>query len=117
VTQSWWFGAGLGFSFLDGELTGSSGLIPVGSANAGTEPSSFASITDDGRSGNIVDFDLRIGWCNASDRFRVWLGWEQSIWSEIAQDPLRNFPGTTAPLRERDSVAFSGYKLGLYFRF
>jgi hypothetical protein len=117
VTQSWWFGAGLGFSFLDGELTGSSGLIPVGSANAGTEPSSFASITDDGRSGNIVDFDLRIGWRNVSDRFRVWLGWEQSIWNEIAQDPLRNFPGTTAPLRERDSVTFSGYKLGLYFRF
>jgi hypothetical protein len=117
VTQSWWFGAGLGFSFLDGELTGSSGLVPVGSANVATEPSSFASVKDDGRSGNIVDFDLRIGWRNASDRFRVWLGWEQSIWNEIAQDPLRNFPGTTAPLRERDSVTFSGYKLGLYFRF
>ena len=117
VTQRFWFGAGLGFSFLDGELTGSSALTPIGESNAATEPSSLASIKDDGRSGNIVDFDLRIGWRNASDRLRVWLGWEQSIWNEIAHDPLRNFPGTTAPRRERDSVTFSGYKLGLYFRF
>ena len=35
----------------------------------------------------------------------------------IAADLARNFPGTTAPLRERDSVAFSQYKVGLFFVF
>jgi hypothetical protein len=117
ITQSFWVGTGLGFSFLDGEVTGASMLSPIGLTNASTEPTGFASIKDDGRSGDILDFDLIFGWRSASDRLRIWLGWEQSTWNEIVDDLVRNLPGTTAPLRDRDSVAISGYKLGVYFRF
>lgn len=106
-----------GFSFLDGELTASSGLTPAGSINSGTTPAAFSGIVDDGRSGNIWDIDIRVTYHGQTDAFRVWLGWEQQVWDNITADLVRNFPGTTAPLRDRDSVSFSGYKLGVYFRF
>jgi hypothetical protein len=117
LTQSLWFASGLGYSFLDGEVTGASVLSPIGLSNAPTEPASFGSIKDNGRSGSIVDFDLVFGWRSGTDRLRFWVGWEQAIWNDIVTDLARNFPGTTAPLRDRDSVTFSGYKLGVYFRF
>lgn len=107
----------LGFSYLDGELKASSLLSPTGTENAPIEPSGFAGVTDDGRSGDILDFDLVFGWHNSNDWLRFWLGWEQAVWNDIAADLVRNFPGTTAPLRERDSVTFSSYKLGVYVRF
>lgn len=110
-------GSGLGFSYLDGELTASSLLSPTGLENAPLEPSAFASVQDDGRSGNIFDFDLVVGWHNSADWLRFWVGWEQAVWNGIAADLVRNFPGTTAPLQERDSVTFSSYKLGVYVRF
>ncbi len=109
--------AGLGFSFLDGELDASSTLTPTGTGNALTVPTGFAAVTDDGRSGTIRDLDLALTWHSNSDAFRVSVGWEQSFWDDITADLVRNFPGTSAPLGERDSVTFSGYKLGLYFRF
>lgn len=107
----------LGLSYLDGELKAWSHLSPTGLDNALTEPSAFASIRDDGRSGSILDFDVVFGWHNANDWLRLWAGWEQSVWNDIAADLVRNFPGTTAPLRERDSVTFSSYKLGVFVRF
>jgi hypothetical protein len=106
---------GLGFSFLDGELTASSALAE--GADLLGEPSNFSGFVDDSRSGTIVDAEAAVSWHNSSDRFRVSLGWDQSMWNDIVTDLVRNFPGTTAPLKERDSVSFSGYKLGLYFRF
>jgi hypothetical protein len=109
--------ASLGFSFLDGEITGTSSLTPVGSANGGNTPSSLAEITDDSRSGSIQDFDLTVSWRVVGDAVRVWLGWEQQVWDGITTDLVRNFPGTAAPLRDRDSVVFSGYKLGVFVRF
>jgi len=107
----------LGLSYLDGELKAWSYLSPTGLENASTDPSAFASVRDDGRSGSILDFDLVFGWHNANDWLRLWAGWEQSVWNDIAADLVRNLPGTTAPLRERDSVTFSSYKLGVFVRF
>ena len=60
---------------------------------------------------------MSLVWHAASESFQLSLGWEQSRWDDIAADLVRNFPGTTAPLRERDSVTISGYKLGVLFRF
>ena len=70
-------------------------------------------LKDDGRSGSIRELDLALVWHSSSDTVRVWLGWEQQVWEDIAADLMRNFPGTVAVLRERDSVTFSGYKLGV----
>jgi hypothetical protein len=117
VTESFWFSSGLAFSLLDGEVTGTSMLSPTGLTNSATEPSAFSGITESGRSGSILDFDLVGGWSLSGDAIRVWIGWEQSVWDGIASDLVRNFPGTVAPLRDRDSVVFSGYKLGVGFRF
>jgi hypothetical protein len=123
VRGSWRFAkvvsldASLGFSFLDGELTGTSSLTPVGSDNGPTTPSSLAEITDDSRSGSIQDFDLTVSWRVVGEAVRLWVGWEQQVWDGITTDLVRNFPGTLAPLRDRDSVVFSGYKLGVFVRF
>jgi hypothetical protein len=117
LTSSFFLSAGLGYSFLDGEVNSASSLSPNGTVNGVAEPSSFVGITESGRSGNIIDLDLIVGWNNRSDTIRIWAGWEQSDWQDIAADLVRNFPGTAAPLRDRDSVVISGYKLGVYFRF
>lgn len=123
VRGSWRFAkifsldASLGFSFLDGELTGSSSLTPSGASNSGNTPSSLAQITDDSRSGSISDFDLTVSWRAVGEAVRVWVGWEQQVWEGITTDLVRNFPGTVAPLRDRDSMVFSGYKLGVFVRF
>ena len=123
VRGSWRFAkvfsldASLGFSFLDGEITGASSLTPSGFDNNGDTPSSLAEITDDSRSGTIQDFDLTVSWRAVGEAVRVWVGWEQQVWDGITTDLVRNFPGTVAPLRDRDSVVFSGYKLGVFVRF
>ena len=116
VLESISIGGGMGFSFLDGELTASSTLRPTGSANSGLT-NGFSSFEDDGRSGRITDLDARVTWYHSRDIVRVWLAWEQSEWEDIAADVMRNFPGTVAPLRERDSVTFSSFKLGVRVRF
>ncbi|MCP3978189.1 MAG: hypothetical protein GY716_02500 [bacterium] len=106
------FRAGLGVSFLDGEISAHSMLMRP----ASTGPASFSSITDDSRSGSIRDFAVEA-------RFRITnglhasIGWEQSQWDGIAVDRVRNFPDTSAPLGDRDGVVFSGYKIGLHARF
>jgi hypothetical protein len=107
ITPSFGVVAGLAFSLLDGELTAESGLTP---RSGGT--SSSASLQDDSRSGSILEFDLGLVWRLSRDKFRILVGWEQQIWDGIAADLMRNFPGTSAPLRDRDAVTFSGYKLG-----
>jgi hypothetical protein len=116
-TPSFSVSAGIGFALLDGEIEASSGLTPTGSINVATQPSSVATISDDGRSGGSLDFDARVTWHASDDRLRVWLGWEQQEWSGIARDDLRNFPGTATPLAGRDSVVFSGYRAGVSYRF
>jgi hypothetical protein len=116
-SKMFWLGSGLGFSYLDGEVSGASLLSPSGLDNGVQEPSGFSSLKDTGRSGNIFDIDAIIGWSNSGDSIRVWLGWEQSTWNGLVDDLMRNFPGSTAPLRDRDSLTFSGYKLGVYFKF
>ena len=72
---------------------------------------------DDSRSGTIRDIELKGTWHLMNDRLRLSFGWDQSTWEAIAADLMRNFAGSTAPLRDRDAVIFSGYKLGVYFRF
>ena len=80
-------------------------------------PASFASAFDDGRSGNIVDFGISGAWHGRSNAWYVSLGWEQSTWNGITNDLLRNFPGTSVPLRDRDSVVISAWMLGFFARF
>ena len=109
--------AGIGFSFLDGEIEASSGLTPTGLVNGPTQPASLSTVNDDGKSGHTADFHVRTTWHNADDRLRVWIGWEQQEWSGIAEDTLRNFPGTAIPLDERDSITLSGYLAGVSYRF
>jgi len=117
LSSHWSVGGGVGFSFLDGELTSSASMNPTGTVNSVAAPSSFASVVDDSRSGTIRDVDLGVTWRSTGDTFRLSFGWEQSLWEAIAADLVRNFPGTAAPLQPRDSVTFSGYKLGVYYRF
>ena len=109
--------AALGLAFLDGELRGRSSLVPDGSANAATTPASLAEITDDSRSGTQRDMELTASWFVVGEAVRIWAGWEQQVWEGIVTDQVRNFPGTSAPLRNRDSVTLSGYKLGVFVRF
>ena len=104
--------AGVGGSFLDGEVTGESGM------SATTGPgSSGATFSDDGRSGNIFDVDVAAAWHNSSDSVVVLLGWEQQTWDGVPADMMRNLPGTSVVLRERDSVTFSGIKVGVHLIF
>ena len=58
-----------------------------------------------------------MGQVPVGDAVRVWLGWEQQVWEGITTDYARNFAGTAFPLRDRDSVTISAYKLGVFVRF
>jgi len=116
-SDRWSISGSLGFSFLDGEIEASSTLTPTGTVGGVGVLPNTVTIKDDGRSGSIVDADIVVAWQSASGTIRVYGGWEQSIWDGVVTDLVRNFPGTIAPLRDRDSITFSGYKLGLGFRF
>lgn len=104
---------GLGFSLLDGENIASSGLTPLGA----TSPTTSSYVSDDGRSGRILDLDVALNYHMLQDTLRISLGWEQSSWDGIAADLLRTAPNTSVTLRDRDSVAFSAYKLGVLVNF
>jgi len=99
-------------SFLDGELTASSGMTEVGGAGR-----SAAEYQDDGRSGNIFDFDVAGAWHDPSGTVSVLLGWEQSVWEGLPADMMRNLPGTVVIMNDRDSITFSGFKLGVHLIF
>ncbi len=101
---------GVGYSALDGELDARSSLTPP----AGTVP---VLLIDDSRSGTILDLDVNAAWHSSDDGFSVWLGWEQQVWEDIAADLTRNLPGSDVPSRERDSVTFSWFKVGVSYRF
>ena len=102
---------GLGLSALDGELDARSSLTPQ---PADTVP---VLLIDDSRSGTILDLDVNAAWHSSDDSFSVWLGWEQQMWEDIAADLTRNPPGSSVPSRERDSVTFSWFKVGVSYRF
>jgi hypothetical protein len=114
--SSFSIGAGVAVSFLDGELNASSVLRPTGENNSDLRPG-VSVLDDDSRSGRITEVDARVSWHHSSGKYVVWAGWEQSDWDDISADLMRNFPGTAAPLRDRDSVTFSGYKVGVRVRF
>lgn len=101
---------GLGLAALDGEVEASASLTPQ---PPGTSP---MLLSDDSRSGTILEFDVRGAW-RASERISVWLGWEQQVWEAIAADLARNLPGAAIVSRGRDSVTFSWAKLGASVRF
>jgi hypothetical protein len=105
--------SGLDLSLLDGELEARSSLKP----QPATLSQSAAVLTDDSRSGTILDFDVTGNWHLAGDRLSLSVGWGQSIWQGIADDLVRNLPGAGLELRPRDSVTFSGYKAGVALRF
>ncbi|MDH3628532.1 MAG: Lpg1974 family pore-forming outer membrane protein [Acidobacteriota bacterium] len=104
----------LGVSFLDGEITANSATAPRGQAGVlGAAAVAF----DDSRSGEIRDFDVNLVWSTLGSQLELSLGWEQSRWDGLTADLLRNPTGLSTTLRERDSVTFSGYKFGVFFRF
>jgi len=114
---SWSLAGGLGFSMLDGEIEATSSLTPRGTVGGEPVLPNSVAITDDGRSGSIQEADVALVWHSRGDNLQVWIGWEQQTWDRITTDLVRNFPGTVAPLRDRDSVTISGYKLGLRYAF
>lgn len=108
--------SGLGFSFLKGKVESTSGLTPIGTLNTFLSPS-FATASDHDRAGLIRDFDVGCYWRIAHDHFRVGVGWEQSSWDGVPSDLLRNSIGSSVNVADRDNVAFSAWKIGLYGRF
>jgi hypothetical protein len=103
--------AGVGLSLLDGEIEARSSLTPQ---PVGTVP---LGLSDDSRSGSILDFDVRAAWHNSRDDLSVWIGWEEQIWEDIAADLARNLPGSEVPARDRESVTISWAKVGVSFLF
>lgn len=122
---------GLGWSYLDGSVESRSTLAPSGSCNTTATPPgpcggafpfpvelpTATFYIDDDRSGNILDFDLNVVWHIADDRYRVRFGYYHSRWDGIAADLSRNLPGTFATLDSRESVSFSGFRIGVGFLF
>ncbi len=118
----------LGVSLLTGEVSGSSGITPVGPCVTGDFitcpffgvdiPASSFSKVDDDRSGSIVDFDVRVVGHILDDRYRFWFGYEHSQWRGLPDDLTRPLgTGDFVSLRRRDEVAFNGWKLGVGFLF
>jgi hypothetical protein len=104
-------GGRVGLSMLSGEIEASSSLTPQ---PVGTAP---LMVSDDSRSGTILDLDLRAAWHNSSDDLSIWIGWEQQVWDEIAADLARNLPDSDVISRARDSVTFSWFKVGISYDF
>jgi hypothetical protein len=103
--------AGVGLSLLDGEIEAGSSLTPQ-------PPGTFAqALTDDSRSGTILDLDVRAAWHDSNDNLSVWIGWEEQVWRDIAADLARNLPNSDVISRGRDSVTFSWAKVGVSFVF
>lgn len=118
--------AGLSLAWLDGEITSTSSLTPVGLCNTGDPacpfvgndlPASTFAEKDKDRSGTIQEFDVRVVWHVADDRYRIWLGYERSDWRGPPADLTRNLAGGLVEARTRDDVVFSGFKVGVGFRF
>ena len=89
------------------------------SASLAPQPggTSALGLTDDSRTGSILEIDVRAAWHNARDNLSIWLGWEQQKWDDIVADLARNVPGSEVIARGRDSVSFSWIKLGVSFEF
>lgn len=102
---------GFAISMLDGEIEATSSLTPQ---PAGTSP---LRLTDDSRSGNLLELDVRGTWHASNEKLKLWIGWEQQSWDDIAADLARNLPGSAIITRDRDSVRFSWVKLGASLQF
>ena len=120
--------AGLGLSMMDGDVSTRSSLTPVGPCNTGPLPScpfipgsllptATAVIEDKDRSGTITDFDLAAVFHLADDRLRLTAGYEHSTWHGLPADLARNNAGNFIPLSARETVVFSGFKIGVGFLF
>jgi hypothetical protein len=104
---------GVGLSMLSGEIEASSSLM----TQAGAPVTTPLMLSDDSRSGTILDLDLRGAWHNSNDDMSVWIGWEQQVWQDIVADLARNLPDSEVISRGRDSVTFSWFKAGVSYRF
>lgn len=117
LTENLALSSDLSFSMLEGDVTSESGLTPTGLVNAPTNSPTRMIGEDDHRSGNIVEFDVGIQYFILDDRLRFSLGYEHATWNGIVEDLVRNPPGLLNDLDERNSVGFSGYRLGVRYRF
>jgi hypothetical protein len=109
---------GLAYSFMDGEVTGASSQAPIGLINQNQFiPPASVSVADDNRSGTIRDFDLAVVYHLFDDRYRIWLGYEQSEWQGMVADLTRNTSGSFLVQPGRDRVVFSGFRIGASVRF
>jgi hypothetical protein len=107
----------LAFSFLQGEVTSTSGLVPDERLGL---PSSLFELTDNDRTGTITDFDINVVWHLSDDRYRVWAGYAYSSWDGLAVDLSRKsfaIEGEQVGFGVREGVAFSGFKIGVGFLF
>jgi len=107
----------IGFSFLGGETESFSGLIPTGSFNSTFDPPTEMRVKDDSNTGTILDFDAGIEWYIVPDLFRLDFALYQSRWDGLPEDMTRNAPGVIPVLDPRDSMSFSGLRIGLWVRF
>jgi hypothetical protein len=102
--------AGLGVGKLIGEVESTSAVgitTPTGTIHIFEDIAS-----DDNRSGTITDYDI-MGVIHIGEHFDVGIGYEHSTWQGIATDLMR----AHWELPSRDDVGFTGWKLGLKFRF
>jgi len=109
--------SGIAVSLLTGDLESTSGLTPSGTVNTATEPATRFVEDESDRSGQIVDLDLGLEFDVVRDRLRLSVAWEHSVWDGIARDLARNPPGQFAINASRDSVSFTGLRLGVSYRF
>lgn len=109
--------SGIALSTLIGDVESTSGLTPTGSVNAATEPTTRFSADESDRSGRIVDGEFGVEFDVMPDRLRLSVTYEHSVWDDVARDLARNPPGQFAINAPRDSVSFTGIRLGFWFRF
>lgn len=109
--------SGLALSLLQGDIESTSGLTPTGTLNQPIDPPSRFLADESNRSGRIVDMDVGVEIDIVEDLLRLNLGYEHSVWDGVPRDLARNPPGLLTVNRPRDSVTFSGARLGIWVRF
>ena len=114
-TEDFRVAGGAALSLLTGTIEGSSGLTPAGALNA-SEPGTLLRLVED-RSGMIAEIDVGLEWEVVRDSLRLTAGWELARWDGVPYDVVRNPSGSLTPNRDRDTVSFSGPRVGLGFRF
>jgi len=120
-TKSFGVEAGAAFSFLQGDLSGTSHQsCPAGSNcdGAGVRSHEENEASDGNVRGDIQDYHVRAVWNHGPIDWYV--GYGMSAWGGLVADPVPAIisPAVGAtPSRGRDNIAFSGWQAGVRYRF